>query len=1527
MHLKLRTVILISFLAVMANYRLYAQGIIVPGNYMFYSADSLTGFDFKAALDNPDIRTYNQDEVMEYLRRKERNFVIAKYNIHVDPTQAEVTNALNVNLQPGKLDNPLAASACNNADFEDGDFTNWYGTIGNNDNSQNPLTVVQGPTLNGAPGINTLGANSAVTSCSWQTIVTTGTDPYGGFPMLDPGGGGYSVRIGGSKVNLSKGQGGCGTNAMDPGGAFGEQLYQTFAVTNANSLLTISYAVVLNDGGHDSTQEPYFSADVYDNTNTIIPCLSFSQECTKGSPPPGFKTSAGTGSGGSAVYYLPWTTHTFDLKPYIGTNITIKFTAAGCEPGGHFAYAYIDAICAQVWPKVAHTCTVDTLYGPPSGLAYSWTGPGVVSGATSQNAIVNVSGTYSVTVTTETSPHLCTYTLDTTVYVHPPIVETTTPTNIVCYGGKGSISSNVTGGAPVYQYAWNNGQTGTSDTALAPGTYTLTITDSMGCTKTSSATITSPTKITSTFSTTPSNCAANNGSATITVSGGTAGYTYLWNSGQTTSAITNVAAGSYSVTVTDAHNCVLDTTVVVPSSGAVITPTVASTNVLCNGASSGTVSVTGTTGGTPGYTYTWNTGATGTNVTGLPAGTYTVTAKDANGCVGTGTTTITQPTPIVPSAVPTNALCNGGNGSITTSGTGGGTPGYTYLWSDGSTASSITDVAGGYTVTITDKNNCVIKDSATITQPSAITATSTVTPPTCGSSNGSAGVATVAGGTPNYTYKWSNGATTSTITGIAVGNFTVTITDANNCTYPMTVSVPNSNAPVATITNSVNEQCYGQSIGSITVGVTNGTPGYTYSWAPAGGTGTTASALPIGVYTVTVTDAAGCQTSAIDTIKQPTKLTLSAAAFAASCNGECNGQLLSIPGGGTKPYSFAWSNGSTTTSVLNVCAGTYSLVLTDANGCTVDTTGLVVTQPTPVTAAVTPATAKCGQANGSVCLNGGTAGGGTPGYTYSWSNGASTTCINGLTPGPYTLIVTDANKCKDTVTTTVPNIPGDTAVITATVNELCNGGNNGSATGGGKGGTPPYTYLWMPTSQSTQTASNLVAGNYTVTVTDNIGCTSTATTTITQPAIVVATPSGPQTICIGQQATLTVSATGGTPGYTYTWTPGNLTGPSVTVSPVTTTTYVIKTVDANNCPGNNDTIIVTVNPPLSIKITPNQALCPGSSATLTAVVKGGDGIYTYDWEPPTGLNDTNTATVIATPATTTEYTVTVHDACGDVPVIDSVKVTVDPLPNVNFVVDTTNGCIPLCIKFNDTSTIASGNIVSWEWSFGDGVGVSSAKDTEYCYTSAGVYTVGLTVVSDSGCIDSLIKPNYITAYSHPIAKFTASPQPTTLLDPTLNFTDESTDAYGLKSWFWNFNDPTDSTSKLENPQHTFIDTGWYCPKLWVTNIHNCTDSVQNCIYIAPYFTLYIPNAFSPNGDGVNDVFTAKGMFVCSFGMYIFDRWGMELYYTNDINQGWDGTVNGGNVLCQEDTYVYLIDAVDCVEHKHHRYVGRVSLIK
>ena len=811
-----------------------------------------------------------------------------------------------------------------------------------------------------------------------------------------------------------------------------------------------------------------------------------------------------------------------------------------------------------------------------------------------------------------------------------------------------------------------------------------------------------------------------------------------------------------------------------------------------------------------------------------------------------------------------------------------------------------------------------------VTIPKMLTTTST-SPNSCGCVGTAS--ATVCDNYP-YTYSWSNGATTSSVTGLCPGQYTVTVVDAscNPRQDTAIIHITGSSGLTASVTPT-NVKCFGETNGSASV-VATGTGPFTYKWTD-GTTSTSDTGLAAGTYSCVVSNTTGCVDTEKFTITQPAALAIQANTSPATCFTTCDGQANVFLTGGTSPYTYAWSNGGSNANINNMCVGnTYTCNVTDTHGCKIDTS-LAIANPPPIVLGITETPELCGKLNGSATV---TASGGTPGYTYTWSTGTTTSggtssTISGVSADLYTVMITDKNGCTADTSITVGFTPGDSIKIVSQVNELCFGGNTGSATAQETYGTAPFTYSWAPApaSGTTTTATGLTAGNYTITMTDSNGCINWAVATITQPSPVTVTIP-PDTICIGQQTTLTATGAGGTPGYTYLWN-STTTGDTSTVNPKTTTSYNVQATDANGCQSPVTPVQVVVRNPLIVVVGPPTSMCPGNSVILSATGAGGDGVFTYTWSPAAGLSATTGISVTASPTVTTTYTVVLHDGCGTPQASDSVPVTIYPLPVVKLVADTLQGCAPLCVKFTNLTTVAGGTIASSHWTFGDGTTSDSTNPT-HCYTNAGVYSVGLTVISNNGCTDSVMILNYITVYSHPVANFVYTPQPATIMNPTIYFTDRSTDAYGIANWFWQFGDGSDSSGIIKDPQHTYADTGWYCVNLEVTNIHNCTAATTQCIYIEPFFVIYVPNAFTPNGNGLNDYFTAKGVGILDFQMWIFDRWGQQIYYTTEMNPGWNGIVQGGSSgqRAQEDTYVWLIEATD-VFHKDHRLIGKVTLIK
>ncbi len=367
-------------------------------------------------------------------------------------------------------------------------------------------------------------------------------------------------------------------------------------------------------------------------------------------------------------------------------------------------------------------------------------------------------------------------------------VNTSVITSPNCNGGSdGAIDLSVTGGSPAYNYIWSNGATTQDVTALAAGTYLVTVSDQVPCSTITSIVVTEPALLTAVTQPTDASCnGAADGSITNNISGGVAGYSCVWSNGSTAQNINALPAGTYSVTVTDTNGCstVASAAVQEPSAIVIADSTLSPS---CNGDSNGAVLVT-PTGGAGNYSYLWSTGDTFATVSSLPAGAYTVTVTDGSGCGIVASVSVVDPAMVTDSVLASLPACIGdANGSINLIPLGG-TPGYSYLWSNGSTTQNINGlVAGSYTVVITDSNGCTGMDTMNLADPAAIVA-SGVTGDDTGSNNGSIDL-TVSGGTGSLSYLWSTGATTQDLTGLAAGTYMVTITDANGCTDVQTFTV------------------------------------------------------------------------------------------------------------------------------------------------------------------------------------------------------------------------------------------------------------------------------------------------------------------------------------------------------------------------------------------------------------------------------------------------------------------------------------------------------------------------------------------------------------------------------------------------------------------------------------------------------------------------------------------------------------------------------------------------------------------
>jgi len=485
------------------------------------------------------------------------------------------------------------------------------------------------------------------------------------------------------------------------------------------------------------------------------------------------------------------------------------------------------------------------------------------------------------------------------------------------------------------------------------------------------------------------------------------------------------------------------------------------------------------------------------------------------------------------------------------------------------------------------------------------------------------------GGTKPYTYSWSPavGSTLSLDTidlagGMAAGSYTVTVTDANSCTYNLTVTITSPPQLIASTTSSTNDICNGGQTGSAAIKATGGTPSYTYAWKPAVSTTTSASGLAAGNYVVTVTDSLKCTTRDTVKITQPVPIATTTAVVLSSCKAT-NGMASVAASAGVVPYTYSWSpSGQTTDTATNLGPASYTCTVTDANGCHVAATAIVSDSSTLKAALTNEANEKCfGDAIGLASFS--VSGGSGKTDTYSWGpSGGTGTAASGLAAGTYTFTVTDSVGCEavSTVNITQPKALRDSMSNVRQV--LCFGAATGRTTAGVTGGTTPYAYTWS-TGATTSNLNNVVAGSYSVVVTDANGCKDSTNITLTQPATAVADSNHIAAIkCYGGSATATGFAYGGTKPYTYAWSGGSTN--TTNTATLTAGTYTLTIRDSNRC-RLRDTIIVT-QPASFITSTTitgmdSSAANPCTSAASVQVI-GTLSKYIISWSPSGGSHDT-----------------------------------------------------------------------------------------------------------------------------------------------------------------------------------------------------------------------------------------------------------------------------------------------------------------
>lgn len=819
-----------------------------------------------------------------------------------------------------------------------------------------------------------------------------------------------------------------------------------------------------------------------------------------------------------------------------------------------------------------------------------------------------------------------------------------TGTDVECYGQLiGGATATVTNGRQPYTYEWSNGTTVTQAANIhtvnnLPGgvNYVIVYTRD-GCQAIKDIRLNEPQLplIIKNFSKTDVSCnAGSNGSLSLTMEGGTPPYTYSWSPSLTNSNnVSNLTAGAYSVTVSDSKNCTTSGSFNIDEPYELIAISDV-TNVNCNAGNDGKIDISVSGGSVP-YSYLWSNGTTTKDIANIAAGNYTFTVTDRLNCTDILPVVVAQPSNgvVINTPVINNVSCNNGSdGSITTTVSGGTTP-YTYSWSyssglvAGNFTNNLTNIpADTYTLTVKDLNNCSTTRAATVTEPSPIQISSTITNVNCFGDNTGIIDVSVSGGTGSYTYNWSNGGNTQDLINVPADTYTLILNDANNCEKQYLADIQEPANALAGFLTKKDVSCSGGFDGILLTTAIGGTIPYQFNWSNAQTTKDLDS-LTIGNYDVEITDNKGCIINLNETIIEPQPLDITFVVDDVNCYRGTDGSIDATIIGGTTPYSLTWSDSRYIVLnffnpfLNNLKADNYTLKVTDANNC-IHQESIDVTEPLqPLRLTFTKEDVKCfGAATGSIDI---TVTGGTTNYTYSWSNGSNSEDVSNLLAGNYYVTITDAQNCVR-VDSMLIKQPSQPIAISDSIKDVnCFSGNDGTIEIVASGGTSPYTYLWS-NGNTTVKIDALTAGNYTITVKDILNCELIEVKIVNQPATPVsAVSTATITTCHGgADGSLVTIPSGGTPGYTYRWATSNfvvINDFDSIVKSLKADNYLLTVTDAKGC---FSTYTVPLGEPDSILVSVtglSGETCFGfEDGTITIDAIGGTAPYNYIWS--TGAN-------------------------------------------------------------------------------------------------------------------------------------------------------------------------------------------------------------------------------------------------------------------------------------------------------------------
>lgn len=1226
-------------------------------------------------------------------------------------------------------------------------------------------------------------------------------------------------------------------------------------------------------------------------------------------------------------------------------TFTIPVGEIGAQP---ITMSSTNALCEGVCDGSATVNLTGGCQNPPCVFAWfdSTSAPMASTGATA-GSLCN--GSYIVRVTNALG---CRSFATANIDVNTRINTTVTVMPNSCGNNcSGQATVVPVGGSGTYAYQWFTnlgvplaGQTNATANGLCPEKYQIRVTDNQGCLTWDSATIgANPLQVNpSTISTL---CFGDcNGMITAITLKGNQPYTYhLQNSLGTTIyngnnfIMANLCADNYTLLVADASNCALSFPLTIAQPSA-ITALISVTEPLCfsncNGALTATIS-----GGTPPYVYSWldaasNSMGNNPGVQNLCAGNYALEIEDSNGCKPPAFPVVmAQPTRLTDSLDYSFPYCNGGLGYVQAI-PSAGTPPYNFIWSTGASTSGIHNLDTGlYRVTITDQNNCSVVDSVRFNFVPALeiqvyTEWYNGYHFKCNEGSLTYLKSSATGGVPPYNFQWNDSLNSNldSLYGVPPGVYVVTVTDALGCQKTDTLNlylVP----PKLLVSHQENHiSCYGANDGGIHVSISGGVPAYNIFWEHDPFLkDTVLNGLSPGVYVYNVIDTNICFISDTVIITEPQPLTVSVGKTDATCYGGADGIAWSNGNGGTTPYTYSWNGGAyTSDTIFGIPAGSYVVTVRDSNNCEISA-NVVVNQPDSISLSIQALAAPCFGQNGSLILNVSNA---VAPVTYSWSNGSNTKDLVDVA-GNYSVQVIDGNNCSATASSAITQ--PDSLSVAAQVNDVaCAGGSSGSVILNIAGGTPGYTYRWSNNTFQ-KDLLNATAGSYWVTVSDNNNCSVSRNFTLAEPTSLALQLQVTDADCFGTATGSVVSTvSGGSPPYTFLWS-NNFQGNQL--NNVSAGSYTLTVTDANNC-----TIVqsAAVNQPSEIVISffVSPISCYGANdGAIAATASGGSLPMLYSWSGGYGNNPS------ISNLSPGNYTLQVTDSkgCASSKSIQIVEPSLlSGLRNVSICqgetffaggayqntsgsyFDTLVSAISNCDSILQTILFVADThqVIFYDTiCFG-----GSYLFNEQLLQSSGTYEAKFQ--NAFGC-DSLVQLHLMVL---PNIQLTVVPDSllmeyreratiTTKVNPNaevVNYLWAPTEGLSCH----NCNNPVITADKDVNYTITAFD------------FFGCSDTSKLKIKLRdPEF--YVPNMFSPNGDGINDLFFVYGKNIVELKLKIFNRWGEKVFETNDMKIGWDGTQNGKEL--PPDVFVYLVEAkfANGVEPKSYKlkHKGSLTLVR